>query len=220
MRNKFDNDLQELSNNLTKMGALCEHAISLAMQCFEIESGVTVETVKSTEMKIDGLENDIERLCLKLLLEQQPVAKDLRIISATLKMITDFERIGDQSVDIAEISKYTDKVNTHIKKMADEAIKMLSNAVDAFVKHDLELARKIIDADDAVDALFLTVRCDIINILKSETNRAENALDMLMIAKYLERIADHAVNVSEWVIFSITGLHKGESYDRYIGRHE
>ena len=218
MRNRFDNELQELNQNMIKMGALCEHAISLAMKCFEENETVMVKEVKDIEIRIDEFEHEIERKCLRLLLHEQPVAKDLRVISSILKMITDLERIGDQSVDIADLSKYTKTLNPHIKVMAKEAIAMLSAAIDSFVKHDLELASKTILQDDVVDGLFRQVRCDIITILKSEIEHEEQALDTLMIAKYLERIADHAVNVSEWVVFSITGLHKGESYDSYIGR--
>ena len=213
MRNKFDNELMELNHKLVKMGSLCEYAISLAMKCFEINSDVTVEMVKNVEIQIDEFENEIERQCLKLLLQQQPVAKDLRMISSVLKMITDLERIGDQAVDISEMSKYSKNINLHIKKMAEVAITMLSLSIDAFVKSDIELANQAIKKDDVVDSLFLSIRCDIINEMKIKTDDAELALDMLMISKYLERIADHAVNVSEWVIFSITGLHKGESYD-------
>ena len=218
MRNKFDNELDLLNQNLIKMGALCEHAILLAMKCFEENETVTVDEVKSVEIKIDEFEHEIERQCLKLFLHEQPVAKDLRIISSIMKMITDLERIGDQSVDIAYLSQYTNTINPHVKVMAQEAIKMLTNAINSFVNHDLELASKTISQDDIVDDLFLQVRCEIINILKLESEHEEQALDTLMIAKYLERIADHAVNVSEWVVFSITGLHKGECYDSYIGR--
>ncbi len=213
MRNKLDNEILLLNNNIVKMGTLCEHAISLAMKCFSEDEEVTVDTVKSAEVKIDEYENEIERQCLKLLLQQQPVAKDLRIVSAVLKIITDLERIGDQAVDIAELSKYNNTINPKIKKMAEETIKMLTSAIDAFVNKDLDVAKDTIIHDDVVDSLFLEVRCGIIDKMKSDADSAESALDMLMIAKYLERIADHAVNVAEWVIFSITGLHKGENYD-------
>ncbi len=218
MRNRFDNELIELNKHLIKMGTLCEHSISLAMKCFEEGDDTTVKDVRNIEIKIDEYENEIERRCLRLLLHQQPVAKDLRIISSILKMITDLERIGDQSVDIADLSRYTKKLNDNIIKMASETIKMLTFAIDSFVKNDLEIAKKTISKDDEIDALFLRVRCDIIDILKSEENSENEALDTLMIAKYLERIADHAVNVCEWVVFSITGLHKGEKYDSTIGR--
>lgn len=218
MRNRFDIQLQELNQNLIKMGALCEHSINLAMKCFEEDTDVTVTKVKAVEFEIDEFENEIARHCLKLLLHEQPVARDLRVISAILKMVTDLERIGDQAVDIADLSRYTRIDNSHVKTMVQETINMLSDAIDSFVRSDLELANKVIAQDNMVDTLFLQVRCDIIKVLKSELGNEEQCLDTLMIAKYLERIADHAVNVSEWVVFSITGLHKGESYDSYIGR--
>ncbi len=210
MRSKFDNDMQLLNNNLIKMGALCEHTISLAINCFSTSSDITVDMVKANEIKIDEYENEIERQCLKLLLQQQPVAKDLRIISAAMKMITDLERIGDQALDIAELSNYTKEINLNVKRMAEKSINMLTSAINAFVNEDLELAKDTVKHDDIVDDLFLTVRCDIIKTLKSEQFNAQKLLDMLMIAKYLERIADHAVNLSEGVIFAITGLHKGD----------
>ncbi len=213
MRNKYDEDLQNLHNSLIKMGGLCEHAISLAMSCFEEDSDVSVDTVRLTEVKIDEYEREIERQCMRLLLQQQPVAGDLRNISAALKMITDLERIGDQAVDIADLSRYTTELNSHILSMAKTSIEMLSAAIDSFVGSNLELAQDTIEKDDIVDGLFLDVRRDIIEVLRSNNDNAENMLDMLMIAKYLERIADHAVNVSEWVIYSITGKHKGEDYD-------
>ena len=213
MRNRFDKELEVLNQNLIKMGTLCEHAISLAMQCFEDNENVTVKEVKLVEIEIDGFENEIESQCLKLFLHEQPVAKDLRSISSILKMVTDLERIGDQAVDIADLSKYTKIENRHIKTMACETIKMLSSAIDSFIKQDLELAKKTIAKDDEIDDLFIQVRYDIINVLKNEVDSKVEVLDTFMIAKYLERIADHAVNVCEWVIFSITGLHKGVTYD-------
>ena len=218
MRNRFDNELQELNNNLIKMAALCEQIIALALECFEENSEEILEQVKSEESRIDEYEHEIERKCLRLLLQQQPVAKDLRRISAILKMITDLERIGDQALDIADFSKDNKILSPKIKTMAEESIKIVSLAIDAMIKDDLELAQKTISADDLVDTLFFEIKHDIIDILKSENSDSERALDMLMIAKYLERIADHAVNVSEWVIFSITGVHKGDNHDCSFGR--
>ncbi len=216
MRNRFDNELQELKQNLIKMGTLCEKAISSAIECFDNVS--VIEEVKAAEIKIDEFEHEIETKCLRLILHEQPVAKDLRSISAILKIITDLERIGDQAVDIADLSRYSKIINEHILTMAQEVVTMLSHAIDSFVKLDLELAHSTILKDDIVDSLFLKVRCDIISILKKETTSEEVAVNTLMIAKYLERIADHAVNVCEWVVFSITGVHKGESYDSYTRR--
>ncbi len=210
MRNRFDADLQELNHQLVLMGTMCESAISLAIQCFLKGQTEKIPAVQKVESNIDAKEKEIEHRCLKLLLQQQPVARDLRAISAALKMITDLERIGDQAADIAELSKYTDPMSEkwNIKEMAEETVKMVSDAIDAFVKKDLALAEATIAYDDVVDDLFLQVKCDIIRQLRNESCDAQKALDMLMIAKYLERIGDHAVNISEWVVFSITGKHK------------
>ena len=160
------------------------------------------------------METEIESMCLKLLLQQQPVAKDLRIISAALKMITDIERIGDQAAYIAEITGYANLAESlnkiRIKDMAIAAIKMVTDAIDAFVKEDLELANAVIEYDDVVDNSFLEVKSDIIELISKDKASGEVAIDMMMIAKYLERIADHATNIAEWVVFSITGKHEEE----------
>lgn len=214
MRYKFDNQLEELNRDLMHMGALCENAISMAIKAF-IESDTSYgETAMEVDKEIDQKEKDIEQQCLRLLLQQQPVAKDLRIISAALKMITDIERIGDQASDIAELSKYTSAKSApntvHIKKMAEEAVKMVTDSINSFVKRDLELANFVISYDDVVDSLFNQVKSDIIGLIREEKYDGEAIIDMLMIAKYLERIADHATNIAEWVVFSVTGKHEGE----------
>lgn len=210
MRNKFDNELRELNNNLVLMGALCETAISMSVKAFLDGNNTYGKEAIALEKEIDGKEKDIEQQCLKLLLQQQPVAKDLRVISAALKMITDLERIGDQAQDIAELSQYTSTsmVNANIKRMAEESVKMVTDAVDSYVKRDLTIAKRVVIYDDVVDGLFYEVKCDIIKALKEERYDEEACIDILMIAKYLERIADHATNVAEWVVFSITGTHK------------
>ena len=217
MRSKFDNELNELHNKLVKMASLCERAIDLAIKCFGNDNYDYTKDVRKLEIMIDDYESDIEKKCLKLLLQQQPVAKDLRVISAILKMITDLERIGDQAVDIANLSKYTNEINDELKLMAEETMKILKGSRDSFVNNDLKLANEIILKDDIVDNLFLKIRSDIIELMKSDNEGFENALDSLMIAKYIERIADHSVNICEWVIFYITGLHKGEHYDSNCG---
>lgn len=214
MRNRFDTQLSELNNNLTAMGALCENAIHLAIRAFLDGEQSFAKKAVQIEREIDEKEKEIEQQCLRLLLQQQPVAKDLRIISSALKMITDIERIGDQASDIAELTEYTAAsyivISPHIKKMAEEAVKMVNDSIESFVKRDLELARSVIAYDDVVDTLFYTVKCDIIELLKIENSNGEAIIDVLMIAKYLERIADHATNIAEWVEFSITGKHKEE----------
>lgn len=213
MRNKFDLQLQELNDNLVMMGALCENAISLAVKSLLDGNTDFAKKAIEEEKEIDRVEKNIEALCLRLLLQQQPVARDLRIISAALKMITDIERIGDQAADIAEIGLSSQVVGVmqqpHIKSMALAAIKMVTDAIDAFVRIDLTLAHDVILRDDEVDTLFLTVRGDIINLIAENKDNGAVAMDVLMIAKYLERIADHATNIAEWVVFSITGV-RGE----------
>ena len=212
LRNKFDMQLEVLNNDLIAMGALCENAIACAVNALKDYDLALAECAIKTEKEIDQKERDIETLCLKLLLQQQPEAKDLRLISAALKMITDMERIGDQAADIAEIVSFVDlsesKTNFHISEMAEATIKMVTGSIDAFVKRDLTLANSVIKYDDIVDNLFTEVKKDLLNIIVGERKYGEQALDILMIAKYLERIGDHAVNIAEWVVFAITGSHK------------
>ena len=212
MRNRFDEQLEQLNVELIKMGALCEESISCAVKAlFDEKSAAMIEKVNANEQDIDHLERDIEALCMKLLLQQQPVAKDLRTVSSALKMISDMERIGDQSQDIAEIAGFVHSTNlagkVHISEMATEAVKMVTTGVDSFVKKDLELAQRTIDMDDNVDRLFLEIKTELVDLIREDTKDAEYFLDLLMAAKYLERIGDHATNIAEWVIFSITGEH-------------
>ncbi|MEG0895314.1 MAG: phosphate signaling complex protein PhoU [Oscillospiraceae bacterium] len=213
MRNRFDKELEQLNNNLTMMGSLCENSISMAIKAFLDGEENYAKKAIEMENQIDEMEKEIENQCLKLLLQQQPVAKDLRIISSALKMITDIERIGDQSRDIAEITKYTTaqkQISPHIKKMAEEVVKMVTDAIESFVKRDLNLAQSVIFYDDVIDGFFNTVKSDIIDIIKNDNTDGETIIDILMIAKYLERIGDHATNIAEWVVFSITGKHEEE----------
>lgn len=194
------------------MGALCENAIACAVKALLNYDLPLADNAIKAEKTIDQKERDIESLCLKLLLQQQPVAKDLRLISSALKMITDMERIGDQAADIAEIVTYIDlsesKNKVHISDMAEAVIKMVTESIDAFVKRDLELANTVIDYDDVVDGLFTTIKKDLMNLIAGDKNYGEQAIDILMISKYLERIGDHAVNIAGWVVFAITGTHK------------
>ena len=214
MRLKFDEQLETLNIELIKMGALCEEAISLAMKSLAENNESLIEKVFAADGEIDRKEREIEALCMRLLLQQQPVARDLRQISSALKMISDMERIGDQASDIAEISTYlmsTDaEKHTKIEKMAAEAIKMVTDSIDSYVNKDVELARKVIEYDDVVDNYFIEIKREIVELIaKGETN-GEDSIDLLMIAKYLERIGDHATNIAEWVEYSITGVHKDE----------
>jgi phosphate transport system protein len=212
MRNKFDEQLAMLDKMLIEMGALIEKAISLAIGALAKQDTTLAEQAIAFDNEVDHKEKDIEALCLKLLLQQQPVATDLRLISSALKIITDMERIGDQAADISEItlmlagSSYTKKLE-HIPEMAAAAAKMVTQSIDAFVKKDLELARSVIKSDDFIDDLFDTVKNDWIQHIRDGSADGAQAVDLMMVAKYLERIGDHAVNIAGWVIFSITGKH-------------
>ena len=212
MRNRFDRQLHLLDEQLTHMGELCETAIAKATQALKDGSIEQAKVIIAEDEEIDQIEKDIERLCLKLLLQQQPVAKDLRQISAALKMITDMERIGDQAEDIAEIITFLGgrgaENSNLLREMARSTIKMVTESVDAYVKHDTALADQVIAEDDTVDDYFARVKKDLIKRIAQDPDDGEFALDLLMIAKYFERIGDHATNIAEWVIFSVTGEHK------------
>jgi phosphate transport system protein len=212
MRNRFDEQLYELNREIIEMGAMCEEAIASAAKALTTSDMELAGRVKANGSAIDQMERDIEGRCMKLLLHQQPVARDLRLISAALKMITDMERIGDQAEDIAEIVTFLNGRTMEgmelIEEMARETIEMVTGSVDAFVKKDVELAQKVINKDDIVDDYFSRVQCRIISLITENHADGEFALDLLMIAKYLERIGDHATNIAEWVIYSVTGTHK------------
>jgi len=214
MRNKFDEQLELLKKQMIQMGALCEGAIANATKALIDGDIELAEKAIAADGNIDQKEKEIESLCLKLLLQQQPVARDLRQISSALKMITDMERIGDQAADISEITmlaniKAADNTN-HIVDMAKATIKMVTDSIDAYVRQDLDLAKAVIDYDDVVDNLFNDVKADMIRLINEDTNNGEFAIDLMMIAKYFERIGDHATNIAEWVVFSITGKHISE----------
>ena len=205
MRNRFDEQLEQLNVGLIKMGALCEESIACAVKAlFDEKTSEMITKVNDNEEETDHMEHDIEALCMKLLLHQQPVAKDLRCVSSALKMISDMERIGDQSQDIAEIAGFVHSTEL-ISDMANEAISMVTMSVDSFVRKDVKLAKEAIEADDKVDARFLEVKRELIELVRSDSGDAEYFMDLLMAAKYLERIADHATNIAEWVVYSITG---------------
>ena len=213
MRSRFDEQLALLNKELIEMGALCEEVIKLASEALTERSAALAAKVAPLDSEIDQKERTIESMCLKLLLQQQPVAKDLRQISAALKMITDMERIGDQARDIAEITGFASNAGLaieDIKRMADETGKMVTSSIEAFVRRELSLAQKVIASDDVVDGLFNTIKNELIQFINQDIQNGEYAMDMLMIAKYLERIGDHAVNIAEWVEFSITGTHRND----------
>ncbi len=215
MRSKFDKQLDKLHGLMAEMSAEIEEIITVTTEALIAQDKELAYKAIAIDREIDNLEKEIESLCLKLLLLQQPVARDLRTISSALKMITDMERIGDQAADIAEISiilskeQYIKKL-VHIPQMAQATIKMVTDAVHAFVNNDLDLAKSVVVYDDAVDELFCQVRNDLVELIQKDSDNAWQALDLLMIAKYFERIGDHATNIAEWVEFSLTGEHKNE----------
>lgn len=215
MRSRFDEQLELLNKELLEMGALIEHAIESASKALINQDVNSAKKAIEFDREVDQKEKDIESLCLRLLLQQQPVARDLRQISAALKMITDMERIGDQAADISGIviylagTPYIKKLE-HLPQMADAAIRMVKGSIDAYVRKDLALTKEIIDMDDIIDNLFVIVKNELIERIHEKAENGEQAIDLLMVAKYFERIGDHAQNIAEWVEFSITGKHKGE----------
>ncbi len=212
MRNRFEEQLFTLNREMLEMGALCEEAVASASEALAAGDRELARQVKENGPAIDQMERDIESLCMKLLLHQQPVARDLRTISAALKMITDLERIGDQAEDIAEIVislKDSDTAGTEsVSDMSRETIAMVTSSVDAFAKKSVEMAEQVIARDDVVDEYYAGIRRGIITSIADHPDDGELALNLFMIAKYLERIADHAVNIAGWVIYSVTGAHK------------
>lgn len=208
MRNRFDTQLELLNKELIEMGALCEELIRLSQKAL-LEDKDYIETARSKEMEVDRMESDIESLCMKLLLKQQPVARDLRSVSSALKMISDMERIGDQSLDIIEIVEYVKKCDReskqYIEEMSNAAGKMVSDSVEAFVRKDEQMAKDVIASDDKVDSLFDIMKKRLIETISKEQANGEMYIDLIMIAKYYERIGDHATNIAEWVLYYLTG---------------
>ena len=214
MRNRFDEQLEQLNNHLLEMGGLIERSIETATRALIKQGMEEAKTAIAADQEVDQKEREIESLCLKLLLQQQPVAKDLRLISAALKMITDMERIGDQAADISGLVIYIAqepyfKDLVHLPQMGEKAIQMVRGSLDAYVSKDLELAQRIMGMDDAVDDLFNIVKNELIGHIRSDASAGSQAVDLLMIAKYYERIGDHAQNIAEWVEYALTGKHKG-----------
>lgn len=214
MRSRFDAQLTQLNREMIQMGSLCEEIISMAADALTQWNENLQEQIAPVAAAIDQKEREIEGLCLKMLLQQQPVAKDLRVISAALKMITDMERIGDQAEDVSEIIPYlkghTAAVHSQIHEMAKATIRMVTESVDAYVKQDIAVAEAVIAHDDIVDGYFIEMKKALIDWIARKPEDGEYALDLLMISKYFERIGDHATNIAEWVIFSITGTHEGD----------
>lgn len=212
MRSRFDEQLAILNKEMIEMGALCEEIISKVLEALTNEDKQLLNGISVLGAEIDRKERTIETLCLKLLLQQQPVAKDLRQISAALKMITDMERIGDQAEDIAEIIPFVEnrpvKTDSLLHEMAKASIDMVTESVDAFVGQNVDLAKKVISDDDIVDSYFTRIKQSLITEIIDNPRDGECSIDLLMIAKYFERIGDHATNIAEWVVFSVTGIHK------------
>ncbi len=216
MRDKLDKKLDKLNSLLIEMGDLVTNSINNATKALIENDKELAKTVITLNDEINEKEREIEALCLKLILQHQPVASDLREVSAALKMITDLERIGDQSADIAEIVSETECVGNYerIVKMAGSTVQMVKDSIKAYVEHDLELANKVIEFDDVVDNLFLEVKKEMIENIRTDKGDAACTVDLLMIAKYFERIGDHCENIAEWVNFSITGTHKNNKVFR------
>ena len=215
MRNKLDEQVSTLNRGLLEMGSLIESAIQSANDALVTRNIQQAKKAIEIEGRVDEKEREIENICLKILLQQQPVARDLRLVSAALKMITDMERIGDQAADIAEIVILMDgkpyiKKLEHLPQMAQAAIRMVSGSIDAFVVSDVKQACEVIKMDDVVDDLFDIIKNELIELIHKDPSVGEQAVDLLMIAKYFERIGDHAQNIAEWAVYSITGIHKGE----------
>ena len=216
MRSRFDEQLTKLNNELIEMGGLIEKAIEMAISALVTQDTEKAKKTIEFDAEINHQEREIETLCLKLLLEQQPVARDLRQISSALKMITDMERIGDHAADISEITILLSgtpyiKNLEHTQQMAKETTIMVVKSVEAYVNKDLELAGEVIGRDDIVDRLFDDIKKDLIELIHKNPENGEQAADLLMIAKYFERIGDHATNIAEWVIFSINGKHNADA---------
>ena len=211
MRNKFDSQLEKLNLELITMGALCEDAISASVKGFLDDDDALCRKAVEAEDEINRKERDIESICMKLLLEQQPVARDLRMVSSALKMITDMERIGDHAADISELTLMLDALprmsNANLREMAAQTTEMLLHSLEAYVEQDMDKAHAVIAQDDAVDALFVAVKRDLVEAIRVDPQASEAAADLLMAAKYFERIGDHATNIAEWAIFAHTGHH-------------
>ena len=212
MRNQFDRQLNTLNGELIQMGHMVEQAIEHAIEAMVHQDAEKARQNMEFDSEVDQQEKDIETLCMKLLMKQQPVARDLRLISAASKMITDMERIGDQAADISElalclVNEKELPMMDRMKQMSQECMLMVMKALEAFVAKDIEMAKKVIARDDVIDAMFDDTKKEVIELIQNHGAGAEVATDLLMVAKYFERIGDHATNIAEWVIFSINLTH-------------
>ena len=209
MRSKFDEQLKELNNEMIKMGNMVEESIAKAVTALSVSNADMAKQIMDNDELVDKEQKKIENICFQLLIQQQPVASDLRIITAAMKMVTDMERIGDHAADISEMTILMSNTNEaipkieHINKMAAETVMMLNWSIEAYVERSEIKAKEVIAHDDVVDNLFLEVKNDIIDLIKNNPKEGEQAFDMIMVAKYFERIGDHATNIAEWVLFSL-----------------
>lgn len=211
-RKIFESELKELQTELVEMCRLTETMIENAIQALTEKDRALGKSIAEIDRRVDEYEMDLEKKCMRILLRCQPVAKDFRIVSTALKMITDIERFGDQASDIGEIvatmpgERYIKRL-THIREMGSLAVKMVHESVDSFIHNDEPLADAVIKADDKMDELFLQVKSDLIELIRKDSANGDQAIELMMIAKYLERIGDHAVNVAEWTKYNETGVH-------------
>ncbi len=208
MRSKFDEQLTELNNEMIKMGTMIESSIAKAVEALGKKDEALAREIMNGDIEIDRTQKKIEDICFNLLIQQQPVARDLRTITAAMKMVTDMERIGDHAADISEMTIFMGKGQhdanlSHINKMASETVLMLNWSIEAYIERDKVKAEDVIAHDDIVDALFDETKKDIISLIHENPKDGEEATDLLMVAKYFERIGDHATNIAEWVIYSL-----------------
>lgn len=210
MRKTFDAELQELNFEMINMAAAAEDAIDVVTQSLTTSDDEAAKAAIEMTKSMDQMERDIENRCLRLLLQQQPVARDLRTISAAMKMVTDLQRIGDQCANIAEISLLVDaqrktQALARIRSMSQRAAVMVKRSIFAYVNRDVEAARAVVALDDEVDEDFRTIKGELVELIAGNKEEADQAIDLIIIAKYLERIADHAVNIAQWAVFCVTG---------------
>ena len=208
MRSRFDEQLRELNKEMIDMGRMIVQSIGMAIEALTDKDDILAKRIMERDDQVDHAQKKIENICFNLLIQQQPVARDLRTVTAAMKMVTDMERIGDHAADISEMTILMGKESPidkfqHINKMASETVIMLNHSIEAYVERDKEKAKEVIEHDDVVDQLFNEVKKDIINLIQKGSGDAEDALDLLMVAKYFERIGDHATNIAEWVIYSL-----------------